>query len=189
MSGTWIMSQTNIMRLWGAPTFCPLIFSSHKPFPPPGFEELGCVSTLRYQEAVRVRDSLQDALAALEALALSTDNWRKKLPDMRMSEAKYTTLTWVTLMWNHQCKDADLPNWACLVFDFKMQSAVVNFWSWLLLCGFFFSGGNMLQYKDVSFEMLASAFPECLSPYMEFSQRLKIEGKNWYLTFWGNRER
>lgn len=94
-----------------------------------GFEELGCVSTLRYQEAVRVRDSLQDALAALEALALSTDNWRKKLPDMRMSEAKYTTLT----------------------------------------------GGNMLQYKDVSFEMLASAFPECLSPYMEFSQRLKIE--------------
>lgn len=36
----------------------------------------------------------------------------------------------------------------------------------------------MLQYKDVSFEMLASAFPECLSPYMEFSQRLKIEGKD-----------
>ncbi|KAA8581604.1 hypothetical protein FQN60_003185 [Etheostoma spectabile] len=94
-----------------------------------GFEEVGCVSTLRYQEAVRVRDSLQDALAALQALSFSTHNWRKKLPDMRMSEAKGTVLT----------------------------------------------GMDMLQYNDVSFEMLASAFPECLSPHMEFSQRLKIE--------------
>ncbi|XP_034717024.1 protein MTO1 homolog, mitochondrial [Etheostoma cragini] len=94
-----------------------------------GFEEVGCVSTLRYQEAVRVRDSLQEALAALQALSFSTHNWRKKLPDMRMSEAKSTVLT----------------------------------------------GMDMLQYNDVSFEMLASAFPECLSPHMEFSQRLKIE--------------
>lgn len=37
---------------------------------------------------------------------------------------------------------------------------------------------EVLQYNDVTFEMLASAFPECLSPHMEFSQRLKIEGKN-----------
>lgn len=44
--------------------------------------------------------------------------------------------------------------------------------------GFFFSGMALLQYNNVSFEVLASAFPECLSPYMEFSQRLKIEGKN-----------
>ncbi|KAF1373908.1 hypothetical protein PFLUV_G00243810 [Perca fluviatilis] len=94
-----------------------------------GFEEVGCVSTLRYQEAVRVRDSLQDALAALQALSLSTHNWRKKLPDMCMSEAKSTLLT----------------------------------------------GMDVLQYNDVSFEMLASAFPECLLPHMEFSQRLKIE--------------
>ncbi|XP_070783171.1 protein MTO1 homolog, mitochondrial [Enoplosus armatus] len=94
-----------------------------------GFEEVGCVSSLRYQEAVRVRDSLQDALAALQALTLSTPNWRKKMPDIRMSEAKSTLLT----------------------------------------------GMDVLQYNDVSFEMLASAFPECLSPYVEFSQRLKIE--------------
>ncbi|XP_023258251.1 protein MTO1 homolog, mitochondrial [Seriola lalandi dorsalis] len=94
-----------------------------------GFEEVGCVSSLRYQEAVRVRDSLQDALAALQALVLSTNRWRKKLPDIPMSENKNTTLT----------------------------------------------GVDMLQYSDVSFEMLASVFPECLSPYTEFSQRLKIE--------------
>ncbi|XP_030630881.1 5-taurinomethyluridine-[tRNA] synthase subunit MTO1, mitochondrial [Chanos chanos] len=37
------------------------------------------------------------------------------------------------------------------------------------------SGEEVLQYKDVSFEMLASAFPEVLSQYVEFSQRLKIE--------------
>ncbi|XP_037611716.1 protein MTO1 homolog, mitochondrial [Sebastes umbrosus] len=94
-----------------------------------GFEEVGCVSTLRYQEAVRVRDSLQDALAALQALALSTHTWRKKLPDMQMSEGKNAVLT----------------------------------------------GNDVLQYNNVSFEMLASAFPECLSPHMEFAQRLKIE--------------
>ncbi|XP_034563759.1 protein MTO1 homolog, mitochondrial [Notolabrus celidotus] len=94
-----------------------------------GFEEVGCVSSFRYQEAVRVRDTLQDALAALQALTLSTPKWRKKLPDVRMSEAKSTVLT----------------------------------------------GTDLLQYKDVTFEMLASTFPECLSPYMEFGQRLKIE--------------
>ncbi|XP_041818178.1 protein MTO1 homolog, mitochondrial [Chelmon rostratus] len=94
-----------------------------------GFEEVGCVSSLRYQEAVRVRDSLQDALAALQTLTLSSHSWKKKLPDMGMSETKSTTLT----------------------------------------------GMDVLQYKDVSFEKLASAFPEFLSPYMEFSERLKIE--------------
>ncbi|CAK6970973.1 protein MTO1 homolog%2C mitochondrial [Scomber scombrus] len=94
-----------------------------------GFEEVGCVSSIRYQEAVRVRDTLHEGLAALQALVLSTPTWRKKLPDMGMSEAKSTVLT----------------------------------------------GMDVLQYKDMSFEMLASVFPESLSHYMEFSQRLKIE--------------
>ncbi|XP_018542789.1 protein MTO1 homolog, mitochondrial [Lates calcarifer] len=94
-----------------------------------GFEEVRCVSSLRYQEAVRVRDGLQDALAALQTLTLSTHLWRKKLPDIGISESKSTILT----------------------------------------------GMDLLQYNNVSFEMLASVFPECLSPYMEFSQRLNIE--------------
>nr|XP_046232275.1 protein MTO1 homolog, mitochondrial [Scatophagus argus] len=94
-----------------------------------GFEEVGCVSSLRYQEAVRVRNSLQDALTALRSISLSTPNWREKLPDLRMSDAKNTTVT----------------------------------------------GMQVLQYNDVSFERLASIFPECLSPYTEFSQRLNIE--------------
>ncbi|KAM9336511.1 5-taurinomethyluridine-[tRNA] synthase subunit MTO1, mitochondrial [Symphorus nematophorus] len=94
-----------------------------------GYEEVGCVSSSRYQEAVRVRDSLQDALTALQTLSLSTLDRRKKLPDLHMSEAKANLLT----------------------------------------------GMDVLQNNDVSFEMMASAFPECLSPYMEFAQRIKIE--------------
>lgn len=51
------------------------------------------MSSLRYQEAVRVRDGLQDALAALQTLTLSTHLWRKKLPDIGISESKSTILT------------------------------------------------------------------------------------------------
>ncbi|XP_028287797.1 5-taurinomethyluridine-[tRNA] synthase subunit MTO1, mitochondrial isoform X2 [Parambassis ranga] len=94
-----------------------------------GFEEVGCVSSVRYQEAVRVKNTLQDALLALQALTLSAPNWKKTLPDICMSKVKSTILT----------------------------------------------GMDVLQYNDMSFEMLASAFPECLSSYKEFSLRLKIE--------------
>lgn len=94
-----------------------------------GFEDVGCVSPLRYKEAVRVRAHLQDAISALGALTLSTHSWRKKLPNISMSEAKSAVLT----------------------------------------------GIDVLQYSEVSFEMLESVFPQQLSPYKEFSQRLKIE--------------
>uniref|UniRef100_A0A8C6LGZ5 Mitochondrial tRNA translation optimization 1 n=1 Tax=Nothobranchius furzeri TaxID=105023 RepID=A0A8C6LGZ5_NOTFU len=93
-----------------------------------GFE-LGCVSSSRHQKAVRVKNSLQDALAALQALSLSTTSWKRKIPDVHVSEANSNML----------------------------------------------SGIEMLQYKDVSFQVLASIFPEVLLPFMEFSQRLKIE--------------
>lgn len=51
------------------------------------------MSSLRYQEAVRVRDSLQDALEALQTLTVSTPTWRKKLPNIHISEAKNTIVT------------------------------------------------------------------------------------------------
>lgn len=94
-----------------------------------GFEEVGCVSPLRYKEAVKVRDQLQDGLAALEGLSMSSYKWRQKLPNIHMSETKSIVLT----------------------------------------------GIEVLQYSQVSFEMLASVFPEQLLPYKELSQRLKIE--------------
>ncbi|XP_034050416.1 protein MTO1 homolog, mitochondrial [Thalassophryne amazonica] len=94
-----------------------------------GFEEVGCVSSLRYQEAVRVRDCLEEALAALQDIAVSINAWKTKLPNMQISDNNNTIQT----------------------------------------------GMHVLQYNDMTFEMLASAFPECLSPYLEFSQRLKIE--------------
>ncbi|XP_041740365.1 protein MTO1 homolog, mitochondrial [Coregonus clupeaformis] len=96
---------------------------------PRGFEEVGCVTLRRYEKAVRVRDGLQEALMALQSVALSSTRWREKLGNISLSENKSATL----------------------------------------------NGLDLLQYKDVSFDMLASAFPECLSPYFEYSQRLKIE--------------
>ncbi|KAL0984497.1 hypothetical protein UPYG_G00142270 [Umbra pygmaea] len=96
---------------------------------PRGFEELGCVSHRRYEEAVRVRDGLQEGLAVLQSVTLSSTNWRNKLGSIKLSESKSTTL----------------------------------------------NGLDLLQYKDVSFEMLAALFPACLSHYLEFSPRLKIE--------------
>uniref|UniRef100_A0A7N8WI15 Mitochondrial tRNA translation optimization 1 n=1 Tax=Mastacembelus armatus TaxID=205130 RepID=A0A7N8WI15_9TELE len=95
------------------------------------YSEVGCVSSLRYTEAIRVRDNLQDAMEALETLALSTTTWRKKLPNIHISENKNTMLK--------------------------------------------ISALDAVEYSDVSFEMLASVFPEYLSAYSEFSQRLKIE--------------
>lgn len=53
------------------------------------------MSSLRYQETVRVRDTLQDALEALQTLVLSTSSWRKKMPNSPMSENKSTSLRWV----------------------------------------------------------------------------------------------
>ncbi|XP_049615522.1 protein MTO1 homolog, mitochondrial isoform X1 [Syngnathus scovelli] len=94
-----------------------------------GFEEVGCVSSLRYQKTVRVRDSLQDALAVLQDISLPAASWRLKLPRVHISENK-----------------SDSP-----------------------------TGLQILQYNDATFEMLASILPERLSPYTEFSQRLKIE--------------
>ncbi|XP_076008142.1 5-taurinomethyluridine-[tRNA] synthase subunit MTO1, mitochondrial [Genypterus blacodes] len=95
-----------------------------------GFEEVGCVSSTRYQEAVRVRDSLHDALSALQSLALSNSKWTEILGDIGISERK----TNVAL-----------------------------------------TGMDLLRYNEVTFEMLATFFPERLSAYMEFAQRLKIE--------------
>lgn len=96
---------------------------------PKGFEEAGCVTSLRYEEAVRVRNNLEEGMRALQATSLSSSNWRKKLPDTCISEAKSDKLT----------------------------------------------GVDLLEYNDVTFDMLASLFPQSLSAYMEFSQRLKIE--------------
>lgn len=51
------------------------------------------MSSVRYQEALRVKNSLVDALAALQDLTMSTHKWRKMLPDVNISEAKTTVLT------------------------------------------------------------------------------------------------
>ncbi|CAL8284485.1 unnamed protein product [Merluccius merluccius] len=94
-----------------------------------GFEEVGCVSAQRYREAVRVKEGLQEAFAALGSLSRSTNDWRKSLETSSISPAKAGTLTAVEL----------------------------------------------LQYNDITYDTLAAAFPQSLAPFLEFSQRLKIE--------------
>lgn len=51
------------------------------------------MSSVRYQETLRVKNSLVDALEALQDLTMSTQNWKKMLPDVNMSDAKSTALT------------------------------------------------------------------------------------------------
>uniref|UniRef100_A0A8C7GNZ6 Mitochondrial tRNA translation optimization 1 n=1 Tax=Oncorhynchus kisutch TaxID=8019 RepID=A0A8C7GNZ6_ONCKI len=59
---------------------------------PRGFEEVGCVTLRRYKKAVSVRDGLQEALMALQSVALSSTRWREKLGNISLSENKSTTL-------------------------------------------------------------------------------------------------
>ena len=37
---------------------------------------------------------------------------------------------------------------------------------------------ELLQYNDITYDTLAAAFPQSLAPFLEFSQRLKIEGRS-----------
>ncbi|XP_072523422.1 protein MTO1 homolog, mitochondrial [Salminus brasiliensis] len=96
---------------------------------PKGFEEIGCVSQHRYQEAVRVRQGLSEALSALKSITLPSPRWKEKLRAACISKTKRDVI----------------------------------------------SGEEMLQYKDISFSMIASIFPDIFSPYLEFSERIKIE--------------
>lgn len=69
-----------------------LVFLAFSLFFISGFEEVGCVSSERYQEALRVKNSLGEALAALQDLTMSTHKWRKTLPEVHISDAKAAVL-------------------------------------------------------------------------------------------------
>lgn len=83
------MTAESLCRAWTV--YCMYFSSSYREcFPVSGFKEFSCVSSVRYHEAMRVRDALQDALAALGDISLSTYKWRQKLPDTKISENKNT---------------------------------------------------------------------------------------------------
>ncbi|XP_066577842.1 5-taurinomethyluridine-[tRNA] synthase subunit MTO1, mitochondrial [Amia ocellicauda] len=94
-----------------------------------GFEEVGCVSVQRYQEAVRVRDGLTAGIEALRSLSLPAAQWRNMLTHCALSHSKTAHL----------------------------------------------SALELLQYQSVTLEMLSATFPESFAPFLEFSERLKIE--------------
>jgi len=50
------------------------------------------VSEQRYNEALRVQVSLNDALSALKSIHLSAPRWKDKLGDVNISETKSSLL-------------------------------------------------------------------------------------------------
>uniref|UniRef100_A0A8C5FB58 Protein MTO1 homolog, mitochondrial n=1 Tax=Gadus morhua TaxID=8049 RepID=A0A8C5FB58_GADMO len=58
-----------------------------------GFEEVGCVSAQRYNEAVRVKEGLEEAFSTLGSLSRSPRDWRKTLETSSISQNKGGTLT------------------------------------------------------------------------------------------------
>lgn len=137
-----------------------------------GFEEIGCVSQQRYNEALRVKKSLNEALSALRSVSLSATRWKNKLQHVNISETKSTILRYgfITII------NATVYITSKFFILEKLLKNIVLKIIKILRFLFLFSGEELLQYKDVSFQMLASAFPELLAPYLEFSERIKVEG-------------
>ncbi|XP_032537330.1 protein MTO1 homolog, mitochondrial isoform X3 [Chiroxiphia lanceolata] len=97
-----------------------------------GFEEAGCVSQQRYEQAVKMRAALDDGIATLKSLQFSISKWSQLLPEVPISSSRRSPVS---------------------AFD-------------------------ILQYQDVSMEVLAKAVPECLdklAQWRQLAERLKIE--------------
>ncbi|XP_054018459.1 protein MTO1 homolog, mitochondrial [Dryobates pubescens] len=99
---------------------------------PRGFEEAGCVSQQRYEQAVRMRAALEDGIATLKSLQFSISRWSQLIPQVPISSRRRSPAS---------------------AFD-------------------------MLQYPEVSMDVLARAVPEPLAKlaeWRELAERLKIE--------------
>ncbi|NXJ67682.1 MTO1 protein, partial [Rostratula benghalensis] len=62
--------------------------SSHTPSVPAGFEEAGCVSQQRHDRAVKMRAALEDGIAMLKSLQLSTAKWSQLIPEVPISSSR-----------------------------------------------------------------------------------------------------
>ncbi|KAJ7421944.1 Protein MTO1 like protein, mitochondrial [Pitangus sulphuratus] len=97
-----------------------------------GFEEAGCVSQQRYDQAVKMRAALEDGIATLKSLQFSISKWSQLLPEVPISSSRRSPVS---------------------AFD-------------------------ILQYQDISVEVLAKAIPEYLdklAQWRQLAERLKIE--------------
>ncbi|NXL95056.1 MTO1 protein, partial [Alectura lathami] len=53
-----------------------------------GFEEAGCVSQQRYEQAVKIRAALEDGIAALKSLQFSISKWSQLIPEVPISSSR-----------------------------------------------------------------------------------------------------
>ncbi|XP_075563539.1 5-taurinomethyluridine-[tRNA] synthase subunit MTO1, mitochondrial isoform X2 [Pelecanus crispus] len=53
-----------------------------------GFEEAGCVSQQRYEQAVKMRAALEDGIATLKSLQFSISKWSQLIPEVPISSSR-----------------------------------------------------------------------------------------------------
>ncbi|XP_074943187.1 5-taurinomethyluridine-[tRNA] synthase subunit MTO1, mitochondrial isoform X2 [Phalacrocorax aristotelis] len=53
-----------------------------------GFEEAGCVSQQRYEQAVKMRAALEDGIATLKSLQFSISKWSRLMPEVPFSSSR-----------------------------------------------------------------------------------------------------
>uniref|UniRef100_A0A8B9F0E3 5-taurinomethyluridine-[tRNA] synthase subunit MTO1, mitochondrial n=1 Tax=Amazona collaria TaxID=241587 RepID=A0A8B9F0E3_9PSIT len=58
-----------------------------------GFEEAGCVSQQRYEEAVKMRAALEDGIATLKSLQFSISKWSQLVPEVPISSSRRLPLS------------------------------------------------------------------------------------------------
>ncbi|NXC74303.1 MTO1 protein, partial [Anhinga anhinga] len=61
---------------------------SHTPSVSAGFEEAGCVSQQRYDQAVKMRAALEDGIATLKSLQFSLSKWSQLMPEVPFSSGR-----------------------------------------------------------------------------------------------------
>ncbi|XP_035398922.1 protein MTO1 homolog, mitochondrial isoform X2 [Cygnus atratus] len=58
-----------------------------------GFEEAGCVSQQRYEQAVEMKAALEDGIAALKSLQLSVSKWSQLIPEVHLSSNRRSPMS------------------------------------------------------------------------------------------------
>ncbi|NXG48644.1 MTO1 protein, partial [Psilopogon haemacephalus] len=53
-----------------------------------GFEEAGCVSQQRYQQAVKMRDALEDGIATLKSIQFRVSKWAHLIPEVPIGSSR-----------------------------------------------------------------------------------------------------
>ncbi|NXP60799.1 MTO1 protein, partial [Chloropsis cyanopogon] len=78
---------------------------SHRPSVSAGFEEAGCVSQQRYEQAVKMRAALEDGIATLKSLQFGISKWSQLLPGVPISSNRRSPMSAFDIL---QYQDANM---------------------------------------------------------------------------------